>query len=156
MHGMTRSDMSDAARRWKWGIGVTVLLFIAALAGTMTLSVRNGTRVVDVDYYDHGLHYGTERNTDRTGAGNGWRAAVTYAGGRLQLQLNDATGAPVRGARVTFSTAAAASRAVVVPFVEDGAGSYATPPLTGSGAVNGNITAVRGTDSLRLRVAVIR
>jgi len=152
---MTGTGRKDTTHGWKWVISGTVLLFTAALVATMVFSVCRGTRVVDADYYDHGLHYDARQASDRTGVADGWRADVSCAGGRLQLCLIDGAGAPGRGATVTF-TPSASSPGGSVALVEGNPGTYTSSTLSETCAVTGTMTVVRGADILRRRVAVIR
>jgi nitrogen fixation protein FixH len=153
---MRETGMRDTAHGWKWAILGTVLLFVAALVVTMTLAVRTGTRVVDADYYDHGLHYDAVQGTDRSGGAARMQADASFTDGRLRMRLTDAAGAPVRGATVTFFPVAAAADVKPFALQEAEPGTYASSRLPGNGAVTGTITAVRGADSLRRRVAVLR
>jgi hypothetical protein len=48
----------DGGRPWKIGLALLVGLFLVAMATSLVLASRRVSRVVDADYYQHGLHYG--------------------------------------------------------------------------------------------------
>jgi hypothetical protein len=48
----------DGGRPWKIGLALMVGLFLVAMATSLVLASRRVSRVVDPDYYQHGLHYG--------------------------------------------------------------------------------------------------
>lgn len=43
---------------WKITLAALVGVFLVAMAASMIIAARNVSRVVDPDYYVHGLHYG--------------------------------------------------------------------------------------------------
>ena len=48
----------DGGKFWKIAIAALVGIFLIAMAASMVLAARRVSRVVDADYYQHGLHYG--------------------------------------------------------------------------------------------------
>ena len=48
----------ESGKPWKITLAALVGLFLVAMAATMFIAVRKVSRVVDPDYYSHGLHYG--------------------------------------------------------------------------------------------------
>jgi hypothetical protein len=50
----------DGGRPWKIALALMVGLFLVAMATSLVLASRRVSRVVDPDYYQHGLHYGNK------------------------------------------------------------------------------------------------
>ncbi len=48
----------DGGKPWKIGLALMVGLFIVATVASLVVASRRVSRVVDRDYYRHGLHYG--------------------------------------------------------------------------------------------------
>ncbi len=48
----------DDGKSWKIGLALMVGIFLVAMAMSLLLASRRVSRVVDRDYYQHGLHYG--------------------------------------------------------------------------------------------------
>ncbi len=46
------------AKSWKITLATLVCLFLVATAASMIVAVKRVSRVVDPEYYSHGLHYG--------------------------------------------------------------------------------------------------
>ena len=53
----------DAGRPWKIGIAALIGLFLVAMVTSLVLARQRVSRVVDRDYYEHGLHYGEKQST---------------------------------------------------------------------------------------------
>jgi hypothetical protein len=48
----------DGGIYWKVALGLMVGVFLVGMAASLVLASRRVSRVVDPDYYQHGLHYG--------------------------------------------------------------------------------------------------
>ncbi len=48
----------DAGKAWKIALAALIGLFLVAMAVSMVMAGRRVSKVVDADYYQHGLHYG--------------------------------------------------------------------------------------------------
>jgi hypothetical protein len=48
----------DGGKSWKIAIAGLIGIFLIAMAASMVLAARRVSKVVDADYYQHGLHYG--------------------------------------------------------------------------------------------------
>lgn len=97
------SDKAGRGRFWQIFILSVVTLFLCAMTVTLTTAVRGVTRVVDPDYYDHGLHYGRDGEKLGNAEKLGWRMATTVSENRLEIRVTDAEDNPVGGGRVTFA-----------------------------------------------------
>jgi len=53
-------------RSWKVAIAALIGIFLIAMIASLVVAGRRVSRVVDRDYYQHGLHYGEAvRSTER-------------------------------------------------------------------------------------------
>ena len=48
----------QTGKSWKITLATLVCLFLVAMAASMIVAAKRVGRVVDPDYYSHGLHYG--------------------------------------------------------------------------------------------------
>jgi FixH len=48
----------DGGIYWKVALGLMVGVFLVGMVTSLVLASRRVSRVVDPDYYQHGLHYG--------------------------------------------------------------------------------------------------
>ena len=91
----------DSGARWKLGIVLLIGVFLVGMAASLITAARRVSRVVDTDYYSHGLHYGATQDGSKN-AGLGWNIAAQATAGGLQVQVSDASGAPVSGGKLSF------------------------------------------------------
>jgi hypothetical protein len=49
---------SGTGKPWKITLATLVCLFLVAMAASMIVAAKRVGRVVDPEYYSHGLHYG--------------------------------------------------------------------------------------------------
>ena len=93
--------VKDGATGWKIGLALLVGVFLVGMAATLITAARRVSRVVDADYYSHGLHYGETQDSAKN-AGVGWTMTAGLSGAELQVQVRDESGAPVAGGVLRF------------------------------------------------------
>jgi nitrogen fixation protein FixH len=91
----------QSGARWKLGIVLLIGVFLVGMAVSLVTAARRVSRVVDTDYYSHGLHYGATQDHAKN-AGLDWTIAAALSGAELQVQVRDAAGAPVAGGKLSF------------------------------------------------------
>ena len=142
----------DTGRFWKRVIVGLFILFFAAMAASFGIAALKVSRVVDKDYYSHGLHYGDAQN--RAGEPAGWSMTAALTGGRIQLRVYDATGAPLGGGTVVFDmeTDGKGTRLPLI-LVEAPLGTYMTAPLPATQSeLRGTIHVTRGGTSIHKKM----
>jgi nitrogen fixation protein FixH len=87
--------------RWKLAIVLLIGVFLVAMAASLFTAAHRVSRVVDADYYSHGLHYGATQDHAKN-AGLDWTIVAELSGAELQVQVRDAAGAPVTGGKLSF------------------------------------------------------
>ena len=93
--------VKPAAGPWKIMLMLLVGVFLVGTAASLYTAAHRGSRVVDADYYNHGLHYG-QTGTGAKNAGMAWTMSASVAGGQLQVKVRDESGAPVAGGKLDF------------------------------------------------------
>ena len=53
-----KEENPRAGRPWKIAIAALIGIFLIAMVASLVVAGRRVSRVVDRDYYQHGLHYG--------------------------------------------------------------------------------------------------
>jgi FixH len=53
-----KEKRQDGGTYWKVALGMLVGVFLVGMVASLVLASRRVSRVVDPDYYQHGLHYG--------------------------------------------------------------------------------------------------
>jgi nitrogen fixation protein FixH len=91
----------DSGTRWKLAIALLIGVFLVGMTASLFTAARRVSRVVDTDYYSHGLHYGASQDRAKN-AGLDWTIAAALSGAELQVQVRDAAGAPVSGGKLSF------------------------------------------------------
>jgi hypothetical protein len=124
---MTDMKVSASGHSWQVLIVALVVVFIIGMAATFVTLARKGSPVVDVDYYAHGMRYGSDRNREIRGEKQGWRMETVMAEGALEVRVLDGRGRPVHGGRLTLTLADR-------PYSGEEKGRYAwanSAPITG-------------------------
>lgn len=96
----------EKGKGWQIAISALIGVFLIAMVASLVVAGRRVSRVVDPDYYSHGLHYGQERTSGVTGMG--WQLSPSLAGDKIQVEIADGAGAPVIGGTMTLDLAGAA------------------------------------------------
>ena len=137
---------------WKITLGLLFGLFLAAMATSLVLAQRRLSRVVDSDYYSHGLHYGERNGT--AGDAAPWTMTPAVAGGDLQVRMKDEAGAPVTGGELAFQPEGAVP-AVTIALRETAPGVYCAPRPQ-AGDVRGSLRFTKGAAVLVCKVALLK
>lgn len=128
---------------YKVALALLVGLFLAGMLVTLLIAGRRVSRVVDADYYSHGLHYGRTANGD-INRGLDWIISATLSGGNLQVCVKDEHGAPVPGGRLQFSPERVAACGPLA-LAESAPGVFSAPyPAPSQGEVHGTLRFTRG------------
>ena len=117
-----------AARRW-------ILIVVGLLAGNVIAMVVLFTAAGPADagrvlpaYYERAARYDGPRAEQRASDKLRWHTDVTHTGDLLEVRLQDAAGAPVRGAQVAVTGyhRAHAGAPIAVGLIEAAPGAYRT------------------------------
>ena len=143
-------------KNWLYGLIIMVALFLAAMTFSLIKAGNGVSRVVDRDYYNHGLLYAPG---DAAGAAArlGWRAEPTYRNGRLELRITDRNGAPVTGGTLTVTIEGnnGAPAGTLTCGIE-APGVYCVPLIPASGEVlKAGWLFRRGSDTMSGRMTVM-
>lgn len=150
---MTTSEKRDG-KIWLYGLLLLMALFLAAMAWSLVKAGRGVSRLVDRDYYSHGLHY-VPGDMSGGAARLGWRAEPTYRNGRLEFRITDHSGTPVTGGTLTV-TLEGEGESKSFGCGASGPGLYGTPLTLAAGSVvRANWIFRHGSDTLGGRVTVL-
>jgi len=129
---------TQAGTRWKLAIMLLVGLFLAALVASFVIAARRVSRVVDTDYYSHGLHYGQEQSAN---AGHHWTLTPAVSGADLTVKVQDQLGAPIAGGKLSFEPSQAGNRpAPPLQLSEAAPGMFRAPrPAAPGGELRGTL-----------------
>jgi hypothetical protein len=105
----------NSGNRWKLGIVLLIGVFLVGMTFSMVTAARRVSRVVDTDYYSHGLHYGETQDRSKN-PGLGWTLAAELSGAKLQVRVSDQSGAPVSGGKLSFQPQGDARGQVAAPL----------------------------------------
>lgn len=157
------ADHTKQGNYWKYAVIGLVTLFVAAMIVTLALASRRVSRVVDRDYYVHGLDYQREGEQLANGVRLGWRLETAYADGIVRLRATDGTGRPVSGGRVALrnvdrsGTPKGGGDSVTPGFTEEGPGVYsARIASTHPGDLRGQVMVSRGNAAVAARLVLLR
>ena len=131
--------------RWQLALALLFGVFLIGMATSMTLAARRASRVVDVDYYEHGLHYG-QTGSGAKNAGLGWNMAAIFAGGELQVRVTDVSGKPVSGGKLRFEPELrGTARVATIELAESAPGLFRSQrPVLPHGELHGTLRFSRG------------
>jgi hypothetical protein len=87
---------------YKIALSLLVGVFLCAMAATFYIAAHRGSRVVDTDYYSHGLHYG-QTPSGASNPGIRWTLSPSLSGSDLKVCVSDASGATICGGVLRFS-----------------------------------------------------
>ncbi len=149
------NEQTDTGRFWKRVLAGLFVLFVAAMALSFVIAGRKVSKVVDTEYYSHGLHYGEARDRDRAAAA-GWRMTAALSRGRLQLQVRDAAGTPLSGGTAIFEVQTGDSgKNDTLVLVETNPGIYSAPQPAGAWSeLRGTMRVSRGANALQERMVI--
>jgi hypothetical protein len=92
---------SDTGKLWKIMLFAIVGIFIIGTVASLIIAKRKVSKVVDTEYYSHGLHY-AETHSKTGNAGAGWTITASVVEGHLQVLIHDVSGGPVTGGLLVF------------------------------------------------------
>jgi nitrogen fixation protein FixH len=140
---------------WLYGLFLLIALFLVGMTFSLLKAARGVSRVVDRDYYTHGLLYAP---VDAAGAAArlGWRAEPLYRNGRLELRITDRNGSPVDGGELTVTLEGKGVPAGSLTCGMHSPGVYCVPfiPVMGTVLKSGWIFK-RGSDTMSGRMTVM-
>jgi nitrogen fixation protein FixH len=147
----------DAGRVWRISLAAMVGLFICATVASLVVAKRRVSRVVDADYYRHGLHYGQRNLSGERGHELGWRLEPVLAAGQIQVRVDNADGQPVTGGRMIIDLEESATGTPAGSLVLDEKlpGVYRTAAARwGRRDIRGTMRFSRGNAEVREKVVV--
>ena len=147
----------DAGNPWRIGLIAMVALFVAATAASLFIAGRKVSKVVDTEYYSHGLHY-AETHGRMGNAGTPWTMTASVVGNQLQVLVHDEAGSPVTGGRVVYELDRHADNRSVARFYlsEASPGIYRTRrPAAAKGELHGTMRITKGETTVIGKVVVI-
>ncbi len=149
-------EKGQAGSLWKISLLVLIGIFICSTIASMIVAARRVSRVVDADYYRHGIQYG-ETHDRLKKACKEWRMAASLTGDRFQVQVRDGAGAPVSGGHVTCDLVLGrAAHTVSLTLTEACPGVYCAPfPAAVHGEGYGTMRCTRGGAVVSGKVVVI-
>ena len=139
-------QLKNSGTRWQLGIVLLIGVFLVGMAASLVTAARRVSRVVDTDYYSHGLHYGETQDSSKN-AGLGWTLAAGLSASELQVRVSDASGAPVAGGRLNFEPRpdAKGEPAAALKLAESAPGLFRAPrPALPRGELHGVLRFTRG------------
>ena len=142
-------------KSWLYGLILMVVIFLVASAWSLLKAGREVSRVVDRDYYNHGLLYAPV-DASSAAARLGWRSQPLYRDGRLELKITDRNGLPVTGGNLTVSLEGKGVPSGTLSCGIASPGVYCVPlvPVSGS-VIKAGWLFRRGSDSMSGRMTVM-
>ncbi len=147
---------NDAGKFWIRIITVVIVLFITATVASIVLAKKRGSRVVDTEYYSHGLHYAESHDTSGN-TGNKWTMTPTADAADIQVTVHDENGAPLSGGEATcaLDQNTGIPPGTIVQLTESSPGVYRTAkPATVRGELRGTIRVAKGNGVISGRVVI--
>lgn len=138
--------VAKGATPWKIGLALLIGAFLAAMTATLFTAASGANRVVDADYYNHGLHYGETQDRSKN-PGAGWSISAGLSGSELLVRVRDEAGAPVAGGVLRFEPlrAGAGQPEARLALVESAPGVFrAQSPGASRGELRGTLRFTRG------------
>ena len=149
------SQKSSRGKNWLYGLVLLILVFLVGMIFSLVKAAREGSPVVDRDYYRHGLVY-APGDVGGAAARLGWRAEPSYRNGRLELRITDRNGAPVTGGTLTVTIEGKGAPAGTLTCGIEGPGMYCVPLIPASGAIlKAGWIFRRGSDIMSGRMTVL-
>jgi hypothetical protein len=136
---------AKSAGPWKALLALLVGAFLIGTVASLCTAARRVSRVVDTDYYNHGLHYDQTSKGARN-PGMDWSMSASLAAGELQVRVKDQSGAPVAGGRLSFqSEQRSTGRHDILALAESAPGVFhAKRPASTQGELHGTLQFTRG------------
>ncbi|MBJ6724114.1 FixH family protein [Geomesophilobacter sediminis] len=145
-------EKHNSSRRWQLGLAALIGIFLLGTAASIFLAGRKVSRVVDTDYYDHGLHYSESlRHRDQTA--RQWSLTPTLAQGVLRVEVRARDGKPVTGGGMVFQPRSAAGTSSV-QLPETAPGIYSVAAAWPAAGEHGNLHFTKGGATLDAQVVL--
>ena len=145
----------SSGKIWLYGLLLLVVVFLGGMVISFIKAGREGSKVVDRDYYTHGLHY-VPGDAGGEAARLGWRAEPSYRNGRLELRITDRNGTPVVGGTLTVTIEGSGAPVGTLTCGIEAPGVYCVPFVPATGAVlKAGWTFRRGSDTMNGRMTVL-
>jgi len=140
---------------YKIALALIFAAFLIGMAATLTISANRGTRVVDSDYYNNGLHY-DQTPSGAKNPGLGWSMSASLADNGLRVLVNDENGAPIGGGKLSFHPKrGGADEAGTLPLTESAPGVFSAPrPASPQGELHGTLRFTKGEASASQKVVL--
>ncbi len=147
--------VQQGGKPWLYGLLILFALFLVATAWSLLKAGREVSRVVDRDYYNHGLLYAPV-DASSAAARLGWRSQPLYRDGRLELKITDRNGSPVTGGVLTVILEGKGAPSGTLTCGIASPGVYCVPLVPVSGSVlKAGWLFRRGSDSMSGRMTVM-
>ncbi len=145
-----------SGKNWLFGLLLLVAIFVVAMILSIVKAGHEVSKVVDSEYYRHGLHYIPGDAGDEA-ARLGWKAVPLYHNGRLELRITDRNGAPVTGGTLDVTIEGPAGPVGTLTCGVESPGVYCVPlvPSSGDGVVKAHWFFRRGSDTVSGRMTVL-
>ena len=138
--------LHNSGARWKQGIVLLIGVFLVGTTLSMVTAARRVSRVVDTEYYSHGLNYGETQDLSKN-PGLAWTITPALSGAELQVQVRDASGALLAGGKLSFQPQlnGAGQSAPGLKLAETAPGVFhARRPAPAAGEMRGTLRFTRG------------
>ena len=147
--------VKHGGKPWLFGLMTLIALFLGASIWSLLKAGKEVSRVVDRDYYNHGLLYAPV-DASSAAARLGWRSQPVYRNGRLELKITDRNGSPVTGGTLTVSLEGRGVPSGMLTCGMATPGVYCVPLVPVSGTViKAGWLFQRGSDSMSGRMTVM-
>jgi nitrogen fixation protein FixH len=139
---------------YKLALGLLVALFLVAMVASFVTAARRVSRVVDPDYYSHGLNYGADQAARAGSAALSWTITPTLLGQQLQVRVADQSGAPVSGGQLSFEPQGAPAPAAF-SWTEAAPGLFRTATPAAGITLRGTLRFSRGPATLSQKLVLL-
>jgi hypothetical protein len=135
----------DTGHKWKLALGLLVGVFLIGTTASLFSAASRASRVVDPDYYNHGLHYG-QTGKGAKDPGLGWIISASLVGAELRVRVSDQSGAPVGGGKLSFEPAPGREPiGTTIALAESAPGNFHAPrPASPLGELHRTLHFTRG------------
>lgn len=149
------SQKCSNGKIWLYGLLLLIAVFMGAMVFSFVKAAREGSPVVDRDYYRHGLLY-APGDVGEAAARLGWRSEPSLRNGRLELRITDRNGAPVTGGTLTVTIEGNGAPTGTLTCGIEAPGVYCVPLVPVSGTVlKAGWIFRRGSDVMSGRMTVL-
>lgn len=143
-------------KSWKVILVTIVGLFLVGTTASLIIAGKKVSRVVDKDYYSHGLHYGEDLKKSQIDAMD-WHMTSTVSGNMIAVSVQDSAGRPVSGGNLTLMPGIVSDSGIKgsIVFGESKPGTYQAFKPDSNGQVRGILNFNRGNAAITGNVVII-